>query len=101
MVLEVRAFLYHSHLFLIYSLLQLFTSEIPFFYIQNNVAVAMKVIQGYFPEQPNDQEVEARGLGKEIWGLMKRCWDIDPVERPSIDEIRFCLQIALKKPGEG
>jgi len=77
------------------AMLELFTKDIPFSYISPDLRVAMMVINRTLPKRPSNQDTIDRGLGENMWELMKNCWDIEPARRPSAKDIAARLQDAL------
>lgn len=76
---------------------QLFTGRIPFDHVIYDFHVIMEVMQGARPPRPID--AEAAGFDETIWGIMERCWHIEPGLRPSCQEVldvvtsmRGCLE---------
>jgi len=82
------------------SLLQLFTRDIPFFYISQDGAVALTVMRGDLPEKPIDKDIISRGLDDEMWGLMTHCWDPEPSKRPDAKFVLRRLRDVVKLRGE-
>lgn len=72
---------------------QLFTGEVPFYYISQDDSVAVKVMRGGLPERPEDKETAARGFNDEMWALMEECWAMDPKARPTASGILSRLQV--------
>ncbi|KDQ09418.1 hypothetical protein BOTBODRAFT_36998 [Botryobasidium botryosum FD-172 SS1] len=65
-------------------MLELFTGQIPFFYLSDNTLSIFELVRhGQFPERPLDKDVIAKGLDDNMWELMKRCWSVEPKQRPS------------------
>ncbi|KDQ09490.1 hypothetical protein BOTBODRAFT_137788 [Botryobasidium botryosum FD-172 SS1] len=78
-------------------MLELFTGQVPFFYLSDNtISVFKLVFDGQFPERPLDKDVVAKGLNDNMWELMKRCWSVDPEQRPTaaaiIDQVKAALR---------
>jgi len=78
-------------------MLELFTGQIPFFYLGDTTSSIYKTVpKGEFPERPLDKDVVARGLDDRMWGLMEKCWNITPAQRPSATKILRSLEAALR-----
>ena len=63
---------------------EVFTGKIPF-EKQENEAVAFLILEGSRPEMP--ENAQAVGLTSEMWEIIEACWQQDPVERPTTDEV--------------
>ena len=63
---------------------EVFTGKIPF-EKQENEAVAFLILEGSRPEMP--ENAQAVGLTSEMWEIIEVCWQQDPVERPTTDEV--------------
>ena len=61
-----------------------FTGELPFGEY-NGVMAAQQISRGSRPERPRN--AEDIGLTPEIWRFFERCWDHDPLRRPTIEEV--------------
>ncbi|KAG6860189.1 hypothetical protein C0995_014617 [Termitomyces sp. Mi166 len=61
---------------------EIFTGKCPFHEIATDEAVAVKVALGAKPAQ-----VRAWGLLHDIRQLMERCWERDPINRPTIEQV--------------
>jgi len=75
---------------------ELFTKNVPFSYIEQEIRVAILVINGSLPERPCDQAIIDAGLNDNMWELMKSCWDVEPAQRPSAKGIYSHLRGALE-----
>jgi len=63
---------------------EVFTGKVPFSELGNPGAVT-RIFRGERPEfPPNAEDV---GLTTEMWGLLRRCWDSNPMVRPTIEEV--------------
>jgi len=80
-------------------MLEFFTGQAPFSDIWQPTHVAQKVVRGDFPERPRDDDIIARGLDDNMWGLMIKCWDMNPSLRPTAADILSRLQSALDLEG--
>ena len=63
---------------------QVFTGGPPFSGLAAPV-IASKIIDGERPPRP--QEAQGLGLTGSVWDLTVRCWDQDPVWRPTATEV--------------
>ena len=63
---------------------EIFTGKIPFEELKNE-AVVPWVLKGGRPKMP--ENVQAVGLTGEMWKLIENCWQHDPEERPTIEEV--------------
>ena len=62
------------------------------FYQYEDLSIFEKVMQG---DRPNRAEgVEGIWFTDDIWNLLEGCWVPTPRERPSIDGVLRCLEIA-------
>ncbi|KDQ19324.1 hypothetical protein BOTBODRAFT_102613, partial [Botryobasidium botryosum FD-172 SS1] len=82
-------------------MLELFTAEVPFFYIKHDVMVSVKILNNEFPRRPDDEEVVASGFDDSMWQLMTDCWHATPSGRPSATDLVTRLAAALKARREG
>ncbi|KDQ09478.1 hypothetical protein BOTBODRAFT_179023 [Botryobasidium botryosum FD-172 SS1] len=72
-------------------------SWIPFFYLSEATpSLSRMVLDSQFPERPLDKDAVERGLDDRMWALMKRCWSVDPKQRPSAVVIFDHLKAALR-----
>jgi len=81
-------------------MLEVFTRDIPFFYISQDGAVALTVMRGDLPEKPIDKDIISRGLDDEMWSLMKHCWDPEPSKRPDAKFVLRRLRAVVKVRGK-
>ncbi|KIJ98334.1 hypothetical protein K443DRAFT_211262 [Laccaria amethystina LaAM-08-1] len=66
--------------------IEVFTNQCPFDHIANDGAVVVEVlVRRSHPPRP--QGPFAAQLTDDIWHVLKRCWELDPSRRPSIDAI--------------
>lgn len=65
--------------------IEIFTGRIPFPEEHNDRTVVRRIYSGDRPVYPqNALEV---GLTTPIWEFLQRCWDTNPMKRPTIDEV--------------
>ena len=62
-------------------MLQIFSGNVPFHDVQNDVTVALKVIQGKRPLRPVQCENDA------VWGIIEDCWKEKPTDRPTAKDV--------------
>lgn len=65
----------------------MFSGEIPFFEITNDMRVVLSVMQGMRPSQPSHDLSKTRGLSNPIWQIVTTCWAHDPTTRPTAENI--------------
>jgi len=65
---------------------EVFTGKLPFGE-QRSEAVVLRISQGGRPEMPEAAQAVAVGLTGEIWKLLESCWQQNPEERPTMEEI--------------
>ena len=63
---------------------EVFTGEIPFDKWVDR-AVASLILEGSRPEMPEDAQTV--GLTSEMWEIIEACWQQDPEERPTTEEV--------------
>ena len=63
---------------------EVFTGNVPF-EEQKNEAVILRISLGGRPEMPGD--AQTMGLTAEMWELLGSCWQQDPEERPTMEEV--------------
>ena len=61
------------------------------FHKYTDIQVSFKVVKG---EQPRQGAMFTEGL----WGMLERCWTIEPNKRPGIEEVLHCLEADSKSP---
>lgn len=65
----------------------MYTGRLPFIDIASDAEVIYQVIQGGRPKRPvvhDDPGVEIRD---DLWDLIQRCWEHQPLDRPSINDV--------------
>jgi hypothetical protein len=65
---------------------QIFTGRLPFFMIKRDETVIFKVTNRNLPLREDYSEISP-----EIWSLLEKCWQFDPVQRPSMQRVSFEL----------
>ncbi|KAG8737953.1 hypothetical protein FRC10_007467 [Ceratobasidium sp. 414] len=68
------------------TILETLTGMVPFS-DKNNIAVLTAVITHKIPTRPENNIPSNSRHGDILWSLLKRCWDPDPVERPSAAQV--------------
>lgn len=63
---------------------EVFTGEMPF-KNRRNEAVALLILQGNRPEMPRNSQTV--GLTGDMWNLLQSCWQPDPSNRPTMEEL--------------
>ncbi|KAG5351163.1 hypothetical protein C0989_007708 [Termitomyces sp. Mn162] len=66
---------------------QIYTGHRPFFELERDYGVLIKVSRGERPEKPLDPFCKDRGLTDFIWELIQECWEQIPSKRPSAAQI--------------
>ncbi|KDQ16369.1 hypothetical protein BOTBODRAFT_623022, partial [Botryobasidium botryosum FD-172 SS1] len=77
-------------------MLELFTGQFPFSYIQRDSMVTFRVMSGEVPLRPSRGEFVVRGLDDNMWDLMMDSWDETPAQRPSAADLVTRLTVALE-----
>ncbi|KAJ3530194.1 hypothetical protein NMY22_g8674 [Coprinellus aureogranulatus] len=72
-----------------YESLKIMTGNLPFYHIKNNLAGLIHVREGAQPRKPSpeDPAFQKFGLTEDIWDFMVTCWNQDPAERPTAQDI--------------
>ncbi|KAG8923744.1 hypothetical protein FRC01_012400 [Tulasnella sp. 417] len=60
------------------------TGRSPFWKIQNDAVIVLAVADGITPKPEDHSELPP---ADSLWGLMRRCWNPDPTQRPCMKEI--------------
>ncbi|KAJ7578052.1 kinase-like domain-containing protein [Mycena floridula] len=68
------------------TLLEIFTGKIPYHYFPQDITASMHTIAGKHPKRPAIEEC-SQPLPDDLWELMQKCWEKDPVLRPSTRSI--------------
>ncbi|OCH92665.1 kinase-like protein [Obba rivulosa] len=75
------------------TMLEIFTGEPPF-PTHHDAQVIIDISRGKRPSRPSDRtEV---GLSDGIWTLIERCWQTVPWSRPSMMQVKQCIQEARR-----
>ncbi|KAJ1302484.1 hypothetical protein OPQ81_002802 [Rhizoctonia solani] len=75
------------------TMLEAFTGTVPYAHCRWDFNVMMMVEKGIYPTRPMDQLNDQRG--DQIWNLLVRCWDRDPVIRPSAKQVVESLALII------
>ncbi|CAL1715566.1 unnamed protein product [Somion occarium] len=62
---------------------EVFTSKNPYSNIPSDYTVAHKIVQGIRPLRPDTTTSEQVAVPDDLWLLAERCWDEQPMKRPS------------------
>ncbi|KAI9457793.1 hypothetical protein BJY52DRAFT_1223704 [Lactarius psammicola] len=73
---------------------EIFTDNVPFSHIQNEIYLPLVIRDGSLPTRPED-DITTKGLTDAMWDLMNRCWRREPESRPKMPEIREAIQNML------
>ena len=60
------------------------------FYRYANLIIPGKVVGGERPKRP--QGAEGVWFTDDVWGLLGRCWESQPENRPNIEDVLQCLE---------
>ncbi|KAF9457682.1 kinase-like domain-containing protein [Collybia nuda] len=68
---------------------ELFMGSVPFVEYARDSTVILKIQSGICPSRPPDSHISwsSWGLTSNLWSLMERCWNSDPILRPNMDGI--------------
>ena len=69
--------------------LEVISGQIPFVG-DKDVVVAHKIPEGETPERP-----EEAWFTDEVWGMLVRCWALNPRDRPNLESVVQCLEEVL------
>ncbi|KAJ7587898.1 kinase-like domain-containing protein [Mycena floridula] len=61
---------------------EIFTGQVPFHELSNDIAVSLKIIRGSRPARPETPLME-----DDVWNLIRDCWKQDPDDRPTAEQI--------------
>ncbi|KAG8717007.1 hypothetical protein FRC09_014898 [Ceratobasidium sp. 395] len=75
------------------TVLEVVTGEVPFANYRKPISLFMAVgVRGEIPKRPDLSLIfSEKALEDEFWGLITRCWDSKPNNRPSSSELRIQL----------
>jgi serine/threonine protein kinase len=63
--------------------LQIFSGRLPFFKVQTEGAVLLKVANGGLPQRQD----YCREISDNVWCILLKCWNFDPAGRPSMQDL--------------
>ncbi|KAL5480351.1 hypothetical protein ACEPAI_1621 [Sanghuangporus weigelae] len=69
---------------------EIFSGTIPFAELNDGAVVTEVAVNDKRPEWPEQH----RGLTDNVWGLMQRCWETQPVDRPDMPVVVATLEAA-------
>ncbi|KAL5500984.1 hypothetical protein ACEPAH_9371 [Sanghuangporus vaninii] len=69
---------------------EIFSGKIPFADLNDGAVVTEVAVNDKRPEWPEQN----RGLSDNMWGLMQRCWETQPVDRPDMSVVVATLEAA-------
>ncbi|KAF9460455.1 kinase-like domain-containing protein [Collybia nuda] len=73
-------------------LYEIFSGNIPFYDINSDYPVILKVMQGIRPPrpshfEPSGESCDSLGLDDHMWNILEDCWLPEPTSRPGISEV--------------
>ncbi|KAF9789402.1 kinase-like domain-containing protein, partial [Thelephora terrestris] len=71
---------------------EVLTLRVPFYQYQNLV-ISGKVVRGERPERL--EGADGVWLTDGVWGVLERCWEPEPQDRPGIEDVLRCLEERL------
>ncbi|KAJ7284467.1 kinase-like domain-containing protein [Mycena rebaudengoi] len=69
------------------TVLELLTHEQPYKDIEQTTEVVIRSAKGEQPARPTSPRVLERGLDDHLWALLGECWNNEPSQRPSIQQV--------------
>lgn len=73
------------------TLLECFTEEIPFSNLKRDAQVIHRLItEKVHPERPQSEQAQ-KWVTDDVWTLMVKCWNFEPVGRPPMQEVALRL----------
>lgn len=76
---------------------QLYTSKVPFSGVPDKQIPAL-VKKGTLPERPLVPGSETERMADNLWDLLVKCWDADPMHRPEASDIVDSLDVLVHGP---
>ncbi|KAG8774875.1 hypothetical protein FRC12_001783 [Ceratobasidium sp. 428] len=75
------------------TVLEIVTGEVPFANYAQPIALSIQVgVKGEIPARPDLSLIfPEKAMEDEFWGLLTRCWDSEPKNRPSAPHLRTQL----------
>ncbi|KDQ14446.1 hypothetical protein BOTBODRAFT_110051 [Botryobasidium botryosum FD-172 SS1] len=71
---------------------QLYTGEIPFYYIERRDAITALVMKNKLPNRPSGTNVKSKGFDSHMWELVKHCCQGHPEQRPNAEAVVLWLR---------
>lgn len=68
--------------------LELMTGQPPFHYIPADITVAIELANRQLPRRP----IACKPLTDELWALLQMCWNKNPHERPSMNQLKLDIK---------
>ncbi|TDL23370.1 kinase-like protein [Rickenella mellea] len=78
--------------------LELFTECPPFAKRATDGAVVMDIHYNRHPQRPEGDEVKGDGFSDHLWAFIEKCWERDPLRRPSASEFANHLDTEFDEP---
>ncbi|KAG6820429.1 hypothetical protein H0H93_000675 [Arthromyces matolae] len=73
-------------------MLEIFSGDVPYRYLSSDSAVIVEfLVRKKLPRRPDNPQ-----LTDPLWNLMTKCWTINPILRPSMEEIHRELVSLLR-----
>jgi len=70
----------------------MFSGDWPFHDVGNEFQIMFAVQSGKRPLRPSHDLSRIRGLNDEIWHLIEMCWNQEPSQRPTSDQVLKLLK---------
>ncbi|EIN12425.1 kinase-like protein, partial [Punctularia strigosozonata HHB-11173 SS5] len=77
---------------------QAYTLNHPFPETRNKARVLWLVLQGVKPGSDVRDNPERFGISAQLWSLMEECWDADPSQRPTAEDLVESLRGVTRSP---
>jgi hypothetical protein len=70
-------------------ILECYTEDVPFSNITRDAKVVhTKIIKKQLPPRPKEEDGKDT-ISDDLWGLMKHCWSLNPVQRPTMEKVHI------------
>ncbi|KAI5120414.1 hypothetical protein M0805_006915 [Coniferiporia weirii] len=73
------------------TILVLLTKKRPYSHLSSDFLVIVAIMRGELPPIPEDYETWS-GHYKDLWKLCARCWNLAPLERPTVSDVSSILR---------
>lgn len=73
------------------TVIEILTGSIPFSHIKNDANIILSVTSGGRPRRELCPQIN-----DDIWAMLERCWDADPTQRPSMDNLSQFFTALIK-----